>query len=76
MLGLAAGSFTAAAAISWPGKMVMVGTVCAYAASVCAGVVLALQFIEQTVTVFETKTEVKITTTQTTTASQVPANNP
>ena len=74
ILGLAAGTFTAAAAINWPLKIAFASTVCAYTASVCAGLVLALQFIEQTVTVFETKTEVKITTTETTTAREVPAN--
>lgn len=60
VLGLSAASFTAAATMGWPGKIAFIGTFCGYAAAVCSGIVIALQFIQQTVTVFETKTEVTI----------------
>jgi hypothetical protein len=67
VIGLAAGSFTAASAIAWPSKLAFVGSFCGYAAAVCAGVVLALQFAEQTVTIFKSQHKTAITKTETTT---------
>ncbi|WP_147425735.1 hypothetical protein [Mucilaginibacter gracilis] len=65
VLGMATASFGAATAITWPGKLLLVGTFCGYAAAVCGGIVLALQFIQQSVTVFETQTEVTVKQTTT-----------
>lgn len=57
ILGIAVASLTSEAAINWPGKLAVVGMFCGYAAAVCGGTILALQFIQQTTTVFETKQE-------------------
>jgi TRAP-type C4-dicarboxylate transport system permease small subunit len=72
ILGIAVASLTSGAAITWPGKLAVIGMFCGYAAAVCGGIILALQFIQQSVTVFENKTEVTVTAIQTTVSTELP----
>lgn len=61
LLTMASGTLGTLAAISWPGKTVIIGSVCGYGAAGCLGAVAVLQFFQQAATIIETKTEVTIT---------------
>jgi hypothetical protein len=75
ILVAAGASFGSMAAISWPGKLSIISVISGYVASACGGMAFLLQFAMQKQTILQTKEEVTVTATKTTTATEIPVTN-